>query len=448
VSLTNNPKEFFQWLETATEGTLFSFISEWHTKGESSEELIKFIEFLREKAPPLSLSDLVYDENAGIGVCKQSPLGRVAKRTSSRLRRTNDRSVLQVHEDHEDDENAEIGVSLHAHLAYDCAGTGGDKSHSFNISTGTAFLAAYAGLPVIKNGGRSASSKVGSVDVLYEIGLDLDISEEKKLEAFQKLGLSFFSSKISSEYLLPVKNLARKYKESCFINLIAPFLSPIELQGQIIGIAQARWVPVIQEIARYFIKQGYRQKFILVHSSEEFSENPSQEPKDKNTELTSLVLDEFNTALPSKIIFISYNPHSNLSTENEPVHKSPAINLNAQQAYSEQEFILNPASKLFSELALTAAKLKDLEGGNTEENAQILIKIFTGESQAPSLKIKAETLTLNTALMLLLKEDFGLFHDEKSLVKELTRNYVELKKILETQNLYKFLGELRKYFTK
>jgi hypothetical protein len=41
-------------------------------------------------------------------------IGRVAKRTSSRLRRTNDRSVPSVHEDHEDDENAEIGVSLHA----------------------------------------------------------------------------------------------------------------------------------------------------------------------------------------------------------------------------------------------------------------------------------------------------------------------------------------------
>ena len=41
-------------------------------------------------------------------------LGRVAERTSSRLRRTNDRSVLRVHEDHEDDENAEIGVPLHA----------------------------------------------------------------------------------------------------------------------------------------------------------------------------------------------------------------------------------------------------------------------------------------------------------------------------------------------
>ncbi|MFM7458180.1 MAG: hypothetical protein ACKO3R_05920 [bacterium] len=49
------------------------------------------------------------DENAEIGVSLHAIKdGRVAKRTSSRLRRTNDRSVLVVHEDHEDDENAEI----------------------------------------------------------------------------------------------------------------------------------------------------------------------------------------------------------------------------------------------------------------------------------------------------------------------------------------------------
>ena len=55
-------------------------------------------------------------ENAEIGVPRWSPDGRVAERTSSRLRRTNDRSVLRVHEDHEDDENAEIEVPLHAQV--------------------------------------------------------------------------------------------------------------------------------------------------------------------------------------------------------------------------------------------------------------------------------------------------------------------------------------------
>ena len=64
-----------------------------------------FAEFLK--------SSLAQGENAKIGVSLHLD-GRVAKRTSSRLRRTNDRSVLKVHEDHEDDENAEIGVSLHA----------------------------------------------------------------------------------------------------------------------------------------------------------------------------------------------------------------------------------------------------------------------------------------------------------------------------------------------
>jgi ABC-type sugar transport system ATPase subunit len=54
------------------------------------------------------------NENAGIGDCEQPLEGRVAERTSSRLRRTNDRSVLGVHEDHEDNENAGIGVPVHA----------------------------------------------------------------------------------------------------------------------------------------------------------------------------------------------------------------------------------------------------------------------------------------------------------------------------------------------
>jgi UDP-N-acetylglucosamine 2-epimerase len=64
-------------------------------------------------------------ENAEIGVSLHLD-GRVAKRTSSRLRRTNDRSVLRVHEDHEDDENAGIGVSLHAHNIFNTGNTGID----------------------------------------------------------------------------------------------------------------------------------------------------------------------------------------------------------------------------------------------------------------------------------------------------------------------------------
>jgi oligopeptide/dipeptide ABC transporter ATP-binding protein len=64
---------------------------------------------------PQLLEDREDDENAEIEVREQCDSGRVAERTSSRLRSTNDRSVLAVHEDHECEENAGIGVPLHAH---------------------------------------------------------------------------------------------------------------------------------------------------------------------------------------------------------------------------------------------------------------------------------------------------------------------------------------------
>jgi multiple sugar transport system ATP-binding protein len=74
-----------------------------------------------ELIPKLNREDLIigirpeyFYLTAEIEDCEQSLEGRVAERTSSRLRRTNDRSVLNVHEDHEDNENAEIGVPLHA----------------------------------------------------------------------------------------------------------------------------------------------------------------------------------------------------------------------------------------------------------------------------------------------------------------------------------------------
>jgi FAD/FMN-containing dehydrogenase len=70
---------------------------------------------LFKKKPSLVLIPYTAEELSLIIKAINSYNGRVAERTSSRLRRTNDRSVLRVHEDHEDDENAGIGVPLHAH---------------------------------------------------------------------------------------------------------------------------------------------------------------------------------------------------------------------------------------------------------------------------------------------------------------------------------------------
>src|SRR5579863_8863015 len=63
--------------------------------------------------------------------------------------------------------------------AIDIVGTGGDASGSLNISTGTALLTAACGIPVVKHGNRSVSSRAGSADVLEALGLPLPLDAER-----------------------------------------------------------------------------------------------------------------------------------------------------------------------------------------------------------------------------------------------------------------------------
>ncbi len=81
--------------------------------------------------------------------------------------------------------------SSSAARAVDIVGTGGDKSGSFNLSTGAALLAAAAGQPVIKHGNRSVSSRAGSADVLEALGLALPLDERRAGEFFERTGFTF-----------------------------------------------------------------------------------------------------------------------------------------------------------------------------------------------------------------------------------------------------------------
>ena len=86
--------------------------------------------------------------------------------------------------------STKVEVADKTHLV-DIVGTGGDGSHTFNISTCAMFVAAAAGAKVSKHGGRSVSSKSGSADVLEALGLNINLSPAAIAQCIQEVGVGF-----------------------------------------------------------------------------------------------------------------------------------------------------------------------------------------------------------------------------------------------------------------
>ena len=86
--------------------------------------------------------------------------------------------------------STKVHVADKTHLV-DIVGTGGDGSHTFNISTCAMFVAAAAGARVSKHGGRSVSSSSGSADVVESLGIKLNLSPEAIARCIEEVGVGF-----------------------------------------------------------------------------------------------------------------------------------------------------------------------------------------------------------------------------------------------------------------
>jgi anthranilate phosphoribosyltransferase len=118
----------------------------------------------------------------------------------------------------------------------DTCGTGGDGSHTFNISTTVAFVAAAAGVAVAKHGNRSASSKVGSADVLEALGIDLSADPEKSKAAVKEVGITFLFARGWHPAMKAVAPLRSTLKVRTVFNLLGPLVNPLRPSGQVIGV--------------------------------------------------------------------------------------------------------------------------------------------------------------------------------------------------------------------
>ncbi|MFM8865837.1 MAG: anthranilate phosphoribosyltransferase [Limnohabitans sp.] len=118
----------------------------------------------------------------------------------------------------------------------DIVGTGGDGSHTFNISTCSMFVAAAAGAKTAKHGGRSVSSKSGSADVLEALGANINLSPERIAQSVAQTGIGFM---FAPNHHPAMKNVAPVRKElgvRTIFNILGPLTNPAGAPNILMGV--------------------------------------------------------------------------------------------------------------------------------------------------------------------------------------------------------------------
>jgi len=135
-------------------------------------------------------------------------------------------------------------------LFADSCGTGGDFSGSINVSTAAAFVAAGCGLPVVKHGNRSFTSKCGSADVLEALGARLDVSPLESREILDQTGFCFLLAPNYHPGIAHAGPVRRALKVRTIMNLLGPCLNPAKPKVQLLGVADPELVRPIAETIR------------------------------------------------------------------------------------------------------------------------------------------------------------------------------------------------------
>jgi anthranilate phosphoribosyltransferase len=121
----------------------------------------------------------------------------------------------------------------------DTCGTGGDGTGTFNISTATAFVAAAAGVPVVKHGNRSASSRSGSADVLVALGVAVEGDARAARRCLDRVGMAFCFAPHFHPALQRVAAVRRRLGVRTLFNWLGPLANPARAPYQLLGVGRA-----------------------------------------------------------------------------------------------------------------------------------------------------------------------------------------------------------------
>ncbi|AXJ01042.1 anthranilate phosphoribosyltransferase [Cyclonatronum proteinivorum] len=163
---------------------------------------------------------------------------------------------------------AMIPVDVDVTGSVDLCGTGGDHSGSFNISTAAMFVVAGAGVPVLKHGNRSISSKSGSYDVLEALGVAPALEAPKVKTCFEQTGLAFMFAPLfhpAMKYVMPAR---RALGMRTFFNILGPLLNPAGVKRQLVGTFDDETAKLCFDI----LYQLEAERIVTVHSEDGMDE--------------------------------------------------------------------------------------------------------------------------------------------------------------------------------
>lgn len=214
----------------------------------------------------------------------------------------------------------------------DIVGTGGDGAGTFNISTAASILVACATVPVAKHGGKRSSSQVGSQDVLQTLGIHMEQDAQAILNSLEKNNFAYLWAPLFNPAFINYGHLRQTLGFTTLFNILGPLLHPMRPKRQILGVYCS---DLMQSMAKILQHQGVQHAFI-VHGQDG--------------------LDEISITQASDLIEIKHG-----------------------KIYS---YAITP-----EQFGLNRANLTDIQGGNAEDNADIIRGIFTGDIQGPKKNI-------------------------------------------------------------
>lgn len=156
-------------------------------------------------------------------------------------------------------------------LPADCVdncGTGGDGLHTLNISTAAAIVAAGAGVKMAKHGGRAASSKSGSAEVLARLGVRLDLAPDEIIRSIDVAGMAFFFAGHWHPAMGRLADIRRELGFRSVFNLLGPLTNPARVKRQILGVSRPELLPIM---AQSLIALGIERAFV-VHGTDGMDE--------------------------------------------------------------------------------------------------------------------------------------------------------------------------------